>query len=578
MVHPRLKRILSEPSPAVSSPPDTSNDPESSGKPEQASEDLDPEVNSQLFTNPIDFFFPVPKEEQCRPPAPFVSPGCKMDKWDEDSDGAPELGEEDKVPVADVDATQKSGADVRSRNNKQSSRSIMSPPSAEGGTPSTAAAPVVARDKSPDPPPRQRQQARISTYHGPGRRPQARKQSTSQHSTKDFKDTSPIPPSTSASANRSPASRPRPSLKIKLKLGARDSKGTSEAEAGEERTTRGRRGRASESGKEKAKGNATRPLTFTLPPRPRTDPSEGSSISRSQSSEHSSVESEDEAEDADAESEDENNAHPDQEELDDDVMDVDADAMDVDVDAPGLSGRLADDVESEDDGDIPNDDTDDSEGDEGEVLPGGGTGRLTARQAVLASMIGADHIELEPATSSRKKQRTSEEIALKRQENARKRKNLSEKKLEDEKTETINRLLRKQSSRSKAKRSAFVNTSIVPTPQSPHSGDGGESDGVLGAVPGTTGQMGMPGPVWRWVSNSSGIRLGVPSEVVDIRETMGDAAKMVAASNALDMKPRPPAICNVPGCREPRKYRLVHDFEQGACGMEHLRVLSSGDK
>jgi Ino eighty subunit 2 len=86
----------------------------------------------------------------------------------------------------------------------------------------------------------------------------------------------------------------------------------------------------------------------------------------------------------------------------------------------------------------------------------------------------------------------------------------------------------------------------------------------------------MPGPVWRWVSNSSGIRLGVPSEVVDSGETMSDAAKVDAASHPLDehMKPKPPAICNVSGCWGPRKYRLVRDFEKGACGMDHLRVLT----
>lgn len=57
---------------------------------------------------------------------------------------------------------------------------------------------------------------------------------------------------------------------------------------------------------------------------------------------------------------------------------------------------LADDVESEGDEDIPDDEMDDGGGEDGdsEVLPGGGKARLTARQAVLASMVGADHVEL----------------------------------------------------------------------------------------------------------------------------------------------------------------------------------------
>ena len=114
------------------------------------------------------------------------------------------------------------------------------------------------------------------------------------------------------------------------------------------------------------------------------------SISRSQSSQQSSVESED-ADDADAESENEHDAQREG----NDQTGLDGDAMDVDLALPALRDRLADDVESEGDGDIPDDDIDDGGGDDdSEVLPGGGKGRLTARQAVLASMVGADHVEL----------------------------------------------------------------------------------------------------------------------------------------------------------------------------------------
>lgn len=33
--------------------------------------------------------------------------------------------------------------------------------------------------------------------------------------------------------------------------------------------------------------------------------------------------------------------------------------------------------------------------------------------------------------------------------------------------------------------------------------------------------------------------------------------------------------CDVPGCSERRKYRLVRDFRRGACGMAHLKVLEA---
>ncbi|KAG6806044.1 hypothetical protein H0H93_003624, partial [Arthromyces matolae] len=68
------------------------------------------------------------------------------------------------------------------------------------------------------------------------------------------------------------------------------------------------------------------------------------------------------------------------------------------------------------------------------------------RQAVLANVIDATHVSLDSDKTKGKKEPLNEtELALRREETARKRKNLTEKKLEDEKLETINRLLKKQS-------------------------------------------------------------------------------------------------------------------------------------
>lgn len=33
------------------------------------------------------------------------------------------------------------------------------------------------------------------------------------------------------------------------------------------------------------------------------------------------------------------------------------------------------------------------------------------------------------------------------------------------------------------------------------------------------------------------------------------------------------SLCDVDGCGKGRKYRLVKDWERGACGMEHLKAL-----
>jgi Ino eighty subunit 2 len=64
--------------------------------------------------------------------------------------------------------------------------------------------------------------------------------------------------------------------------------------------------------------------------------------------------------------------------------------------------------------------------------------RMTARQAVLASVVDSSHVALEGSSTRPKKQPLTEmEMALKREETARKRKNLSEKKAEDERVRIL---------------------------------------------------------------------------------------------------------------------------------------------
>jgi hypothetical protein len=84
-------------------------------------------------------------------------------------------------------------------------------------------------------------------------------------------------------------------------------------------------------------------------------------------------------------------------------------------------------------------------------MPGPSGRSLTARQAVLASVVDSSHVSLDgtvafalhtsafhasrldAAPSRKKKQLNEAELALRREETARKRKHMSEKKLEDEK-------------------------------------------------------------------------------------------------------------------------------------------------
>ncbi|KAF8824443.1 hypothetical protein HHX47_DHR8000315 [Lentinula edodes] len=340
---------------------------------------------------------------------------------------------------------------------------------------------------------------------------------------------------------------------------------------------------------------------------------------------------------------------------------------------------------------------------------------MTTRQAVLASVMDSSHIALDSDlaaqsvqgnTSKKKKVLNETELALRREENARKRKNLSEKRLEDEKLETINRLLKKQS-RPRTKRAGgpsqahSAGSSVPPAPviSSSTGNRGGKRGGARGGARGRGGRRGRPRavvdeeggeaevdaegdamevdgqegegeegveggnevegevgdapdgsiggidrskgmqapmiPMFRWVSTT----VLVPTEISTTvakplsqdqpigEKTEGDT-KMADAGNvpAQSVEPdkttlspspnddalapvsvvespsqerrvqfslaipaaflppensaplplteiRPPAICAVSGCGDPRKYRLVKDWKIGACGMAHLKVL-----
>jgi Ino eighty subunit 2 len=84
-------------------------------------------------------------------------------------------------------------------------------------------------------------------------------------------------------------------------------------------------------------------------------------------------------------------------------------------------------------------------------------------------------------------------------------------------------------------------------------------DGVEG--PGSTGEASSPEP-----TKSMAITFGVP-------------VGMLTPENTAEVSPRaerPAApICAVQGCGATRKYRLVKDWTQGACGLSHLKTLES---
>ncbi|KAI0732280.1 PAPA-1-like conserved region-domain-containing protein [Fomitopsis betulina] len=246
------------------------------------------------------------------------------------------------------------------------------------------------------------------------------------------------------------------------------------------------------------------------------------------------------------------------------------------------------DIESEDEEDEVDEDDDDDDAQSmrsTSVATAGTSKALTARQAVLANVVDASHVSLGPTPNSRKKKPLTEmELALKREETARKRRNLTEKKLEDEKTETINRLLKKQS-RARGKRNALATAEDRPA-----TGGGGDDEEGAEAEP--------PQPIiptmYHWVSTSRvfstlgaeglagtekkmSLSFSVPASVLPPIETSKSSTP-----TAMDVdKPAPlgdaqvQATCDVRGCSERRKYRLVRDFAKGACGMTHLKALEA---
>jgi len=231
---------------------------------------------------------------------------------------------------------------------------------------------------------------------------------------------------------------------------------------------------------------------------------------------------------------------------------------------------------------------------------------MTTRQAVLASVVDSTHVSL--SESSRKKKQLNEaEIALRREETARKRRNLSEKKLEDEKAETINRLLKKQS-RPKNKRHALstaddrtpqpnnptrsaptpISKSVAHTPNPEGDGDGEEEvdeEGYQGTS-GVSAAMEVEAvPVmYRWVSSTRGegqkmsLTFSVPVGITPSTAVVAvgdEAAMQIDSNNTSSFAGKVAPKCDVKGCTEARKYRLVRDWKQGACGMGHLKVLEA---
>ncbi|KAH8601702.1 PAPA-1-like conserved region-domain-containing protein [Bisporella sp. PMI_857] len=185
--------------------------------------------------------------------------------------------------------------------------------------------------------------------------------------------------------------------------------------------------------------------------------------------------------------------------LDSDIEDVEEEdgmQVDGDEDAEGEDDDMEvdEEIEAEEDAEEDELDSDDETPGDGSRASTPDLTKLTKRQRARLEEGGSGHLMALPDEVQVKKHLTAEEHAMRRAEMARRRKNLSEKRNEEEKMETINKLLKKQAPKTNARRSVLQPTGGEGTPESEQKAD----------------------PIFvRWVSNKDGLRIGVPEEWLD---------------------------------------------------------------
>ncbi|TYJ54648.1 hypothetical protein B9479_004682 [Cryptococcus floricola] len=181
--------------------------------------------------------------------------------------------------------------------------------------------------------------------------------------------------------------------------------------------------------------------------------------------------------------------------------------------------------------------------------PSSSPSKMTARQRAKGNSDLQDHLlVLEEARPTRALQLTEQEKIERKEEASRRRRRQIEQRLQDEQDETINRLLRAQTSRSRAK---------IDDDMDPSTGNPSPSRRIQAPPEGMvrwTSKMGKEGAVVMSVAVPSGqerwLDMGAPSVEPKKDERM----------------------CNAPGCGEKRKYRSVKVFEKGGCSMAHLET------
>ncbi|KAI8136992.1 PAPA-1-like conserved region-domain-containing protein [Fennellomyces sp. T-0311] len=137
--------------------------------------------------------------------------------------------------------------------------------------------------------------------------------------------------------------------------------------------------------------------------------------------------------------------------------------------------------------------------------------------------------------SNKKKNLSKEEQALKRSEVARRRKHQSAQRAEKDKADTINRLLKKQASKSKR----VIKDDVDPSPSATH-------------LP--------PADSVRYTTTTSGSHLSLPDSLLD---------ELLVSSKH---RPVPRKVaCEISGCKNEKKY-VAKASGKAVCSLEHYRL------
>nr|ODN87299.1 hypothetical protein L203_03571 [Cryptococcus depauperatus CBS 7841] len=208
----------------------------------------------------------------------------------------------------------------------------------------------------------------------------------------------------------------------------------------------------------------------------------------------------------------------------------------------------------------------------------GNSGKMTARQrakgnkdlqdSLLVLEEGESQMSNDYKTpSSRVVVLTDQEKLERKEEAARRRRRQIEQKLQDEQDETINRLLRAQTARSRSK----IDAADIEDEASSQS----KPDRKLSPF--------MPSDeMIRWTSSLDDngnvtIQLSVPKGKewwIDMGHSRSEATRDTTAV-AMIREEKLKAMCNAPGCNDRRKYRSVKHFEMGGCCLEHLKRVDA---